>query len=78
MQQVFISVVSVLHSMRDIRLLSPWLEGVYSAVNGHYSDFAAGLVNNGLPVSEIDRMIEGHPEVFAEKYFSPQLEYSSG
>lgn len=69
MQQVFISVVSVLHSMRDIRLLSPWLEGVYSAVNGHYSDFELVLVNNGLPVSEIDRMIEGHPEALRKNIF---------
>lgn len=69
MQQVFISVVNVLHSPRDIAQLRPWLEGLFSELREHYTDYEFVLVNNGNWTGDIDAVIRELPEALRQHVF---------
>ncbi len=69
MQQVFISVVNVLHAQRDIPLLQPWLEGLYHELRANYTDFEFVLVNNGLWSGDIAAAIQPLPEELRQNIF---------
>ncbi len=69
MQQVFISVVNVLHAQRDISLLQPWLEGLYHELRANYTDFEFVLVNNGLWSGDIAAAIQPLPEELRQNIF---------
>ena len=69
MQQVFISVVNVLHSQRDIAQLRTWLEGLFAELKAHYTDFEFVLVNNGHWSGDIDAVIRALPEQLRQHVF---------
>jgi hypothetical protein len=58
----FVSVVGVLQSAREINQLNHWLSKVYNEVNETFSDFEFVLVNNGMPITDIDAQIFTLPE----------------
>jgi Glycosyl transferase family 2 len=69
MQQVFISVVNVIHSPRDVSALKAWLEGLYQELKSNFSDFEFVLVNNGTWVGDIDAAISSLPEPLRQHIF---------
>jgi hypothetical protein len=73
MQQVFISVVNVLHTQRDIDQLATWLEGLYGALLANYTDFEFVLVNNGLWQRDIESVVKPLPEGLRQNIFMLNL-----
>lgn len=69
MRHSFLSVVAVLQSQGQIRMLKDWLTSVYAALNGHFSDFEFVLVNNHCNLSAIDAAIQPLPEDLRKNIF---------
>lgn len=69
MRHSFLSVVAVLQSQGQIRMLKDWLNNVYAALNGHFSDFEFVLVNNHCDLSAIDAAIQPLPEDLRKNIF---------
>lgn len=69
MRHSFLSVVAVLQSQGQIRMLKDWLNSVYAALNGHFSDFEFVLVNNHCDLSAIDAAIQPLPEDLRKNVF---------
>ncbi|HNG90518.1 MAG TPA: hypothetical protein PK858_09945 [Saprospiraceae bacterium] len=65
----FISVVGVLLSPRNLRELPAWLSGLYAELSAHFSDYEFVLVNNCLPLAEIDAAIHPLPEALRKHVF---------
>lgn len=58
----FVSVVGVLMSPREVGQLTHWLTVLYDTLRVHFSDFEFVLVNNGLPLADIDAQVKPLPE----------------
>lgn len=69
MQQVFISVVNVLHSQRDVRVLEGWLSGLFGELGANFTDFEFVLVNNGVFAGDIDAVVKKMPEALRQHIF---------
>lgn len=69
MHHAFISLVGVVQSHRDIRLLAAWLNGLYAELTTHFSDFEFVLVNNHCDQSAIDAAIRPLPEALRQNVF---------
>lgn len=69
MQQVFISVVNVLHSTRDARALGAWLTGLYGVLSADFTDFEFVLVNNGVYQGDVDAILKPLPETLRQHVF---------
>lgn len=69
MRHSFLSVVAVLQSQGQIRMLKDWLSSVYAALDGHFSDFEFVLVNNHCDLSAIDAAIQPLPEDLRKNVF---------
>lgn len=69
MQQVFISVVNVLHSQRDVRVLESWLSGLFGELGANFTDFEFVLVNNGVFAGDIDAVVKKVPEALRQHIF---------
>lgn len=65
----FISVIAVLQSQRQIRMLETWLTGVYGELSGQFSDFEFVLVNNHCAIPDIDAAIRPLPEDLRKNIF---------
>lgn len=64
----FISIVSVIHSEREVALLRPYLTKLYPVLADHFSDFEIILVNNS-PGSNINEEIESLDPVLKQNIF---------
>jgi len=69
MHQSFISIIAVLQSPRNIRMLPGWLNGLYGELSVHFSDFEFVLVNNHCLPAEIDAMLQPLPEALRKYVF---------
>lgn len=69
MRQVFISVVNVINSQRDVKVLEEWLSGLYRQLQADFSDFEFVLVNNGAYTGDIDAVIRQLPEGLRQYVF---------
>ncbi len=65
----FISVIGVLQSQSQIRLLETWLTGLYAELNTQFSDFEFVLINNNCLISDIDDVIRPLPEDLRKHIF---------
>jgi Glycosyl transferase family 2 len=73
LHQSFISVVGVLQSQRNIRVLADWLGGLYAELGAHFSDFEFVLVNNGADQDSLDAAIRPLPENLRKNIFLLKL-----
>lgn len=69
MRQVFISVVNVINTQRDLKVLGDWLTNVYGQLQADFSDFEFVLVNNGVYGGDIQAVIGPLPEPLRQQIF---------
>lgn len=69
----FISVIAVLQSQRQIRILETWLTGLYGELGSQFSDFEFILVNNHCAIADIDAVIRPLPEDLRKNIFMLNL-----
>ncbi len=69
MRQVFISIVNVINSPRDLKVLGTWLTGLYGQLAADFTDFEFVLVNNGTYTGDIDAVIKPLPEALRQHIF---------
>ncbi len=69
MHQSFISVIAVLQSPRNIRMLPGWLSGLYAELSANFSDFEFVLVNNHCLPAEIEAALQPLPETLRKHVF---------
>lgn len=69
MRHSFLSVIAVLQTQSQIRILGDWLQGVYAEMAGNFSDFEFVLVNNHCDQAAIDVAIQPLPEELRKQIF---------
>lgn len=69
MNHSFISIVGILQSPRNIRILPEWLSGLYRELSENFSDFEFVLVNNHCLQSDIDEALQPLPEELRKHIF---------
>lgn len=69
MRQVFISVVNVINTQRELKVLGEWLMNVYGQLQADFSDFEFVLVNNGVYGGDIQAVIGPLPEGLRQQIF---------
>ncbi|MFN0212695.1 MAG: glycosyltransferase [Saprospiraceae bacterium] len=67
--QSFLSIVGVLQSQREIRLLASWLEALYGELSGNFTHFEFVLINNGCDMAGIEAAILPLPEGLRKNIF---------
>lgn len=65
----FLSIVGVLQTPYEVRLLSTWLNGLYEELSTHFTHFEFVLVNNGCELTDIDAAIKPLPEDLRKNIF---------
>lgn len=69
MHHSFLSVIAVLQTQSQIRVLREWLTGVYAELSGNFSDFEFILINNHCDQAVIDAVIQPLPEELRKNIF---------
>ncbi|MCB0533154.1 MAG: glycosyltransferase [Lewinellaceae bacterium] len=73
MHHSFLSIIGVIQTNSQLRDLSHWLNGLYSELEAHFSDFEFILVNNHCDLDQIDAAIRPLPENLRKHIFLLQL-----
>jgi hypothetical protein len=71
--QSFVSIVGVLQTPYDVRLLADWLEGLFDELEAKFSHYEFVLVNNGCDLNTIEAAIKPLPEAVRKHIFLLQL-----
>jgi hypothetical protein len=68
-KQSFLSIVGVVQSHRDVRVLGRWLTGLHAELAANFSDYEFVLVNNQGDLAAVDEAIRPLPEALRKHIF---------
>ncbi|MBL7807114.1 MAG: glycosyltransferase [Saprospiraceae bacterium] len=72
-RQSFVSIIGVLQTQYEVRMLPEWLEGLYQEMETQFSHFEFVLVNNGCDQIAVEEVIKPLPEALRKNIFLLQL-----